>query len=143
MATRSVATVRLQTPVLWCCLAAVCLVRQADSFLSPLSPAVSGFGAESSANHRVRHRQQVNLAMSTTASREGASSSATLPSWSDLKSKADATDVGKALNREVELRKIGKGSAHVQNELRLFDSSSDPKITLFRDHAGWCVVIMV
>lgn len=39
---------------------------------------------------------------------------------------------------EVELRKSGKGSAHVHNKLRQFKSGDDPPITLFRDHAGWC-----
>ncbi len=67
------------------------------------------------------------------------SSTATIPSWTDLQSTVAETSVGKALNYEVELRKQGKGSAHVQNKLRLF-GSKDPKpaITLYRDHAGWC-----
>lgn len=51
------------------------------------------------------------------------------------------TPVGKSLNDEMELRKQGKGSAHVQNTLRLFESSNNnklPPIKLYRDHAGWC-----
>jgi len=65
----------------------------------------------------------------------------TIPSWADLEAKVGKTSVGQALNSEVELRKQGRGSAHVQNTLRLFDSDSkDPKITLYRDHAGWYVV---
>ena len=62
----------------------------------------------------------------------------TVPSWSDLKKRSEETPVGKALLEETELRKQGKGSAHVQNKLRKFGSDSEPQITLFRDHAGWC-----
>lgn len=38
------------------------------------------------------------------------------------------------------LFKIGRGSPHVSNTLRLFDAPDDyqPKLTLFRDEAGWC-----
>lgn len=64
---------------------------------------------------------------------------ASIPSWSDIQSAVGETDVGQALNKEVELRSQGKGSAHVQNKLRLFDSTDNsPPITLFRDQAGWC-----
>jgi glutathione S-transferase len=61
-----------------------------------------------------------------------------VPSWSSLQKQAQATPTGRALVKEAELRKQGRGSAHVQNTLRLFNSSKPPKITLFRDHAGWC-----
>ena len=66
--------------------------------------------------------------------------STTVPSWADIQSTVGETSVGQALNKESELRSEGKGSAHVQNKLRLFDapSSSTPPITLYRDHAGWC-----
>lgn len=63
--------------------------------------------------------------------------STSVPSWADLTSQVATTPVGQALNNEVELRKNGKGSAHVQNTLRKFDSDEDPKIILYRDHAGW------
>lgn len=62
-------------------------------------------------------------------------------SWSDLMQACEATPVGNALRNEVELRKQGKGSAHVQNKLRLFDSDQPPQITLYRDHAGWWYVL--
>jgi len=67
------------------------------------------------------------------------STATTVPSWQNLQAMVAETPVGKALNQEVELRKQGKGSAHVQNTLRLFNSK-DPKppILLYRDHAGWC-----
>ena len=60
------------------------------------------------------------------------------PSWDELKIESTNQPVGNALNNEVEKRKQGKGSAHVQSKLRLFDSDETPKITLYRDHAGWC-----
>jgi hypothetical protein len=60
-------------------------------------------------------------------------------SWSDLQDKVGTTAVGTALNNEVKLRSQGKGSAHVQNKLRKFDSNEEPAVTLFRDHAGWYV----
>lgn len=63
-----------------------------------------------------------------------------VPSWSDLKKQSEETPVGQALVKEVEIRKGGGGSAHVQNRLRRFGSTEEeePAITLFRDHAGWC-----
>jgi hypothetical protein len=62
-------------------------------------------------------------------------------SWSDLQDKVGTTAVGAALNNEAKLRSQGKGSAHVQNKLRKFDSNGEPAITFFRDHAGWYVFL--
>ena len=67
----------------------------------------------------------------------------TLPSWSDLQSSASSTPVGAALDNEVALRPTGRAAPFVQNKLRLFNSEDfsaekPPKITLYRDHAGWC-----
>ncbi len=61
-------------------------------------------------------------------------------SWSDLQVLSASQAVGKSLNDEVKLRQSGHGSAHVQSTLRLFDANNDemPKLTLYRDHAGWC-----
>lgn len=59
-------------------------------------------------------------------------------SWESLKDTSAQQSVGSSLNEEVELRKTGNGAAHVQSKLRLFSSKDDPKITLYRDHAGWC-----
>ena len=68
------------------------------------------------------------------------SSTATLPSWSELQTSVAQTPVGSALNKEVELREKGLGSAHVQNRVRLFGEQvgTTPPIKLYRDHAGWC-----
>lgn len=71
-------------------------------------------------------------------------SSSTVQDWGELQTFSDGQTVGHALNEEASLRVSGRGSAHVQSTLRLFDSSDDddddevPKITLYRDHAGWC-----
>lgn len=62
----------------------------------------------------------------------------TVSSWDELKIESANQSVGAALNKEAEKRKDGKGSAHVQSTLRLFSSEEKPKITLYRDHAGWC-----
>jgi hypothetical protein len=64
----------------------------------------------------------------------------TVPSWEALKNIVGNQAVGQALNKEVQLREAGFGSAHVQNKLRKFRSDvTDPPITLYRDHAGWYV----
>jgi IS5 family transposase len=63
---------------------------------------------------------------------------ATVPSWSDLKTKTQSTKTGSALTADAALRKEGKGAPRRENTLRLFGDSSKPKITLFRDHAAWC-----
>lgn len=67
----------------------------------------------------------------------------TLPSWSDLQTSSSSTPVGSALDNDVALRPTGRAAPFVQNKLRLFDSEDfsaekPPKITLYRDHAGWC-----
>jgi glutathione S-transferase len=80
----------------------------------------------------------VASASSKSLSMSAATQSVTIPSWSDLKNRAGSMPVGIALNKEAELREMGKGSAFVQNKLRKFGSVDEPKITLFRDHAGWC-----
>lgn len=65
---------------------------------------------------------------------------ASVPTWENLKARLSETAVGKALDRDVQLRKEGRGSPHVHSNLRLFNekSSEQPVFTLFRDHAGWC-----
>ena len=50
---------------------------------------------------------------------------------------AAGTIVGAALNSESESRLKGTGAPFVQNKLRLFDHDERPKLTLYRDHAGW------
>jgi len=76
------------------------------------------------------------------SSSSSSSTSVAVPTWDDLKSRASETPVGRALDRDLELRKSGKGSPHVHSKLRLFEDSNSgddlPVFTLYRDHAGWC-----
>jgi len=65
-------------------------------------------------------------------------SSTDTESWAKLQSAASATAVGAALDAESDARKNGTGAPFVQNKLRLFGSEERPKLTLYRDHAGWC-----
>lgn len=67
-----------------------------------------------------------------------ASTTATIPSWSDLKKQTQSTATGSALTADAKLRLEGKGAPHRENKLRQFDLSSKPQITLYRDHASWC-----
>lgn len=76
-----------------------------------------------------------HLHMSAAASEQLTS----VPSWDELASLTGSQGVGIALNDEVKKRSSGRGSAHVQSDLRLFSSSIEkPQITLYRDHAAWC-----
>ena len=78
--------------------------------------------------------------LSSTVRRTAVSMSATNTdtTWGSLQTLASKTAVGAALNTEKEARANGTGAPFVQNNLRLFGSSEQPKLTLFRDHAGWC-----
>lgn len=66
------------------------------------------------------------------------SATSTDTSWGALQTAASNTAVGAALNSEQESRANGTGAPFVQNKLRLFGSDDRPRLTLFRDHAGWC-----
>ncbi len=96
------------------------LIRSGNAFLTKVSIAPL---------HRPKYLQKF-AKMSTT-------SDVAALSWSDLQKMVGETSVGTALNNESSLRLEGKGSAHVQNRLRKFDSDDEPVITLFRDHAAW------
>ena len=72
------------------------------------------------------------------SSRLSMSTSTEVSSWGELTALSSSQPIGAAFNNEVEVRKTGKASPHVQSKLRLFASDEKPKITLYRDHAGWC-----
>ena len=72
-----------------------------------------------------------------------ASAVATLPeqvvSWDEISAACRATATGKALAAEEALRADGEGLPHVAAKLRLFGAKEeDVRVTLYRDHAGWC-----
>jgi hypothetical protein len=108
-------------------LAAGWLVCRAYSFLSS-SPSYTG-------------RKHLDFSRSCFLSMSSSTQAPTVPSWADLTIQVAATPFGRALNKEVELRKEGKGSAHVHNKLRKFDSNENPTIIFYRDHAGWYVLL--
>jgi hypothetical protein len=99
-------------------------------------------------HHHYRHRIMATTRDAAAAASDANDSASSLStslttsmSWDELNAAAARTDVGQALNREVELRKQGRGGPHVQSTMRLFDSKEDkPNIILYRDHAGWCVI---
>ncbi len=94
----------------------------------------NGFALAFSPNQTSGKSLGFALAMSSSSS-----PSIVAPTWDDLKEKASETPVGKALDRDLELRAKGKGSPHVHSKIRLFDGTDEkPTYTLFRDHAGWC-----
>jgi len=146
-----VPTARSLFPVL---LAACCLIYRSYSFVRQ-HHSVSTASAASNSNCLRRQRPSLPFSAppsstrtTTTAAKtvvmaaigSAEATTSTAPSWSALQKNAGETDAGRALNDEVALRKRGRGSAFVQNTLRLFDSDDekDLKITLYRDHAGWC-----
>jgi len=58
--------------------------------------------------------------------------------WATLRSRASQTPVGAALDGERERREAGTGAPQVRNRLRFFGAAERPRLTLYRDHAGWC-----
>ena len=68
---------------------------------------------------------------------------ATLPEtalgWAEISALTSATETGKKLAEEEALRATGEGLPHITAKLRLFGhSEEDVRVTLYRDHAGWC-----
>ena len=64
----------------------------------------------------------------------------TAPSWTSLQEQASVTLEGTRIKDQISLRSQGLGTPHVANKLRLQDASdeSEIRLTLYRDHAGWC-----
>lgn len=61
-------------------------------------------------------------------------------SWESLSSQVLATTTGSSLAEEFAQRKLGLGSAHTDNDLRLFDSrpGEEPRVVFYKDRASWC-----
>ena len=65
--------------------------------------------------------------------------SAAVGAWDSLKATLAASPTFQRMEAEAELRATGAGPAHTDNKLRLFGKSEeDVRVTLYRDHAGWC-----
>lgn len=104
-------------------------MHQAWRLLVPLLAAeVNSFSSRPSFSSSLAANLPKSFAMSTTS----------IDSWENLQSAASNTPVGAALDKESASRNAGTGAAFVQNKLRMFDANDRPKLTLFRDHAGWC-----
>jgi hypothetical protein len=114
-----------------------CLVRKGHSFLNAAHTTALHFPRQLASVVATSNRRNAAVAMALSSSSAAATTDNTVLSWPDLQKRVGQTVVGKALNDEAELRVAGKGSAHVQNKLRMFASDEEPQITLFRDHAGW------
>lgn len=85
------------------------------------------------ATRRYNRMERVSALFDTSSS---SSSSIGIPSWSNLQEKSvRGTAVGKALDADKDLRKTGRGEAHVTNTIRLFDKPDGyhPMFTLYRD----------
>lgn len=125
------------------CLLAVASVKLARSF-SPgarfESSAQLTTGARFESSAQPKQATRLNLKDKPGATQMSMSSSAASldQSWSGLQTLSSRTPVGAALDAEKEARERGVGAAFVQNKLRMFDSQEAPRLTLYRDHAGWC-----
>ncbi|CAM9197623.1 unnamed protein product [Hapterophycus canaliculatus] len=60
------------------------------------------------------------------------------PSWSYLRSEALATPTGANMELNKRLWGEGSGPPHTDAKLRLFGSSSEPRVVFYRDTAAWC-----
>ena len=117
---------------------AALLATAAQAFQLPASSVNSSIWSSSQAfSSPQQHHSKVGVSHNyhRTLSMSAQVSSA---SWGELKVTSAEQAGGSALNREVELRKTGNGSAARESTLRLFSSQEKPTITLWRDHAGWC-----
>jgi len=61
-----------------------------------------------------------------------------IPTWEQLKSISAGTTYGKQLLEEESLRERGAGPPHTDAKIRLFGTTAEPRITLYRDTAAWC-----
>ena len=58
--------------------------------------------------------------------------------WEDLRSTVLASEEGAVLERDRLLREKGEGLPHADNDLRLFGTSAEPRVTFYKDRASWC-----
>ncbi len=58
--------------------------------------------------------------------------------WDELHKEVLASEEGAALEQDRLLREKGAGSPHADNDLRLFGTSGEPRVTFYKDRASWC-----
>ena len=61
-----------------------------------------------------------------------------IPDWDVLKDKVLTTPTGQFLFEQEQLRAVGEGLPHTDAKLRLFGTTAEPRVTLYRDTAAWC-----
>ena len=59
-------------------------------------------------------------------------------SWEELETQSRSTPTAIQLEAEIALRDLGAGTAHTDSKIRLFGTTGEPRITFYRDTAGWC-----
>ncbi|CAN0217644.1 unnamed protein product [Ectocarpus sp. 12 AP-2014] len=60
------------------------------------------------------------------------------PSWSSLRGEAIATPTGAGIEENKRLWDAGAGPPHTDAKLRLFGTTGEPRVVLYRDTAAWC-----
>ena len=61
-----------------------------------------------------------------------------IPSWEELQASVLATSKGSFLRTDSIERSQGAGSPHTDNDLRLFGTTGEPRVTFYKDRASWC-----
>ena len=61
-----------------------------------------------------------------------------IPDWDVLRDKVLTTPTGQFLFEQEQLRAVGEGLPHTDAKLRLFGTTAEPRVTLYRDTAAWC-----
>ena len=65
-------------------------------------------------------------------------SSASIPTWDDISSRARSTDTGKRMEADSALREKGDGTPHTDAKRRMFGTTEEPRVLYYRDTAAWC-----
>ena len=76
----------------------------------------------------------------TTYSDSRLSATSGMLDWSGLRNVNLASPSGKMIEAEFTSRREGRGTAHTDNEIRLFDlpAGTQPRVTFYKDRASWC-----
>jgi len=66
-----------------------------------------------------------------------------IPTWEQLTSQLMSYDRPKFLKEQERLRAIGEGLPHTDAKIRLFGTSGEPRVILYRDTAGIISIIII
>lgn len=110
---------------------------------APMLSVAASFARPASASVGPRRSARSGLRTKSIRAPMTAAASATLPEtvldWEAISAACHDTETGKKLAAEEALREKGEGLPHVTSKLRLFGhAEEDVRVTLYRDHAGWC-----